>query len=54
MRGATPGRAVVAGRGLRQVLGAGAEGGPSQRVPAGFGTFEPDSPEGQAEQWLRG
>ncbi|MEU0602666.1 alpha/beta fold hydrolase [Streptomyces sp. NPDC006393] len=56
VRGATPGRAVVAGQGLRQVLGAGggAEGGAFQRrVLAGFGTFAPDSPEGRAEQWLR-
>jgi len=54
VRGATPGRAVVAGQGLRQVLGLG--GGAEsflRRVFAGPGSFEPGSPEEQAEQWLR-
>ena len=54
VRGATPGRAVVAGQGLRQVLGA--EGGAGtfvRRVLTGAGTFEPGSPEAQTEQWLR-
>ncbi|MGH3377824.1 MAG: alpha/beta fold hydrolase [Actinoallomurus sp.] len=53
-RGATPGRAVVAGQGLRQVLGAeGGAGSFMRRVLAGLGTFEPGSPEERAEQWLR-
>jgi pimeloyl-ACP methyl ester carboxylesterase len=54
VRGATPGRAVVAGQGLRQMLGAeGGAGSFMRRVLAGPGTFEPGSPEEQAEQWLR-
>lgn len=54
VRGATPGRVVVAGQGLRQVLGLG--GGTEsflRRVFAGPGSFEPGTPEEQAEQWLR-
>jgi pimeloyl-ACP methyl ester carboxylesterase len=54
VRGATPGRAVVAGQGLRQVLGAeGGAGSFMRRILAGLGTFEPGSSEEQAEQWLR-
>ncbi|MDN3351974.1 alpha/beta fold hydrolase [Actinomadura sp. DC4] len=55
VRGAIPGRAVVGGQGLRQVLGD-AEGGAGSfmlRVLAGQGTFEPGSPEEQTERWLR-
>jgi pimeloyl-ACP methyl ester carboxylesterase len=53
VRGATPGRAVVAGQGLRQVLGGeGGAGSFMRRILAGLGTFEPGSPEEQAEQWL--
>ncbi|MFF4692183.1 alpha/beta fold hydrolase [Streptomyces sp. NPDC001307] len=53
-RGAAPGRAVVAGQGLRQVLGAaGGVGSLLRRVFAGWGTFAPGSPEEQSEQWLR-
>lgn len=54
VRGATPGLAVVAGQGLRQVLGAeGGAGSFMRRVLAGLGTFEPGSSEEQAEQWIR-
>lgn len=54
VRGATPGRAVVAGQGLRQMLGAeGGAGSYMRRIVAGLGTFEPGSPEEQTEQWLR-
>jgi pimeloyl-ACP methyl ester carboxylesterase len=54
VRGATPGRAVVAGQGLREVLGVGGGAGSLlRRVFAGWGTFQPGSPEGQAEHWLR-
>jgi len=54
VRGATPGRAVVAGQGLRQVLGAeGGAGSFIRRVLTGLGTFEPGSPEERAEQWFR-
>jgi pimeloyl-ACP methyl ester carboxylesterase len=54
VRGATPGRAVVAGQGLRQMLGAeGGAGSYMRRIVAGLGTFEPGSPEERAEQWLR-
>lgn len=53
VRGAAPGRAVLAGQGLREVLGAG-NGADSflRRVFAGWGAFEPGSPEERAEQWL--
>ena len=54
VRGATPRRAVVAGQGLREMLGAG--GGASvllRRVFAGAGTFAPGSPEERMERWLR-
>jgi pimeloyl-ACP methyl ester carboxylesterase len=54
VRGATPGRAVVAGQGMREVLGVGGGAGSFlRRIFAGSGTFEPGSPEEQAEQWLR-
>jgi pimeloyl-ACP methyl ester carboxylesterase len=54
VRGAKPRRAVVAGQGLRQVLGAeGGAGSFMRRVLAGLGTFEPGSPQAQVEQWLR-
>lgn len=54
VRGARPGRAVVAGQGLRQVLGVGGGAGSfMRRVLAGLGTFEPGSPEEQAERRLR-
>jgi pimeloyl-ACP methyl ester carboxylesterase len=54
VRDATPGRAVVAGQGLRQVLGVGGGAGSLlRRVFAGWGTFEPGSSEERAEQWLR-
>jgi pimeloyl-ACP methyl ester carboxylesterase len=54
VRGATPGRAVVAGQGLREVLGVGGGAGSMlRRVFGGWGTFEPGSPEARTEQWLR-
>jgi pimeloyl-ACP methyl ester carboxylesterase len=54
VRGATPGRAVVAGQGLRQVVGVESMTGSFvRRIVAGLGTFEPGSPEEQAERWLR-
>ncbi len=54
VRGATPGRAVVAGQGLREVLGVGGGAGAVlRRVIAGLGTFAPGSSEEHAEQWLR-
>lgn len=54
VRGATPGRAVVGGQGLDQMLGAeGGAGSYMRRIVAGLGTFEPGSPEERAEQWLR-
>ncbi|MER6063173.1 alpha/beta hydrolase [Streptomyces sp. NPDC001792] len=54
VRGAAPGRAVVAGQGLRQVLGSGGGAGASLRpLLTGWGTFEPGSPEERSEQWLR-
>ncbi|WP_416981201.1 alpha/beta fold hydrolase [Streptomyces sp. T028] len=52
-RGAAPGRAVVAGQGLVEVLGGG--GGTDafvRRVFAGWGTFAQGSREWLAEQWL--
>ena len=54
VRGATPGRAVVAGQGLNQVIGVGGGAGSIlRRVFTGAGTFEPGSPEQRTEQWLR-
>lgn len=54
VRGATPGRAVVAGQGMRQMLGVeGGAGSFMRRVFAGFGTFESGSSEEQAEHALR-
>ncbi|MGW1916163.1 alpha/beta fold hydrolase [Streptomyces sp. NPDC002076] len=54
VRGAAPGRAVVAGQGLRQVLGTGGGAGTALRpVLTGWGTFEPGSPEERSERWLR-
>jgi len=54
VRGATPGRAVVAGQGLREVLGiGGGAGAHMRRVIAGSGTFAQGSPEERAERWLK-
>lgn len=54
VRGATPGRAVVAGQGMRQVLGArsGGAGSFMRRVFAGAESFAPGSPEERAAQGL--
>jgi pimeloyl-ACP methyl ester carboxylesterase len=54
VRGAAPGRAVVAGQGLREMLGTGGGAGTMlRRIFAGWGTFEPGSPDAQSEHWLR-
>jgi len=54
VRGATPRRAVVAGQGLREILGVGGGAGAMlRRVFAGAGTFEPGSLEERTERWLR-
>jgi pimeloyl-ACP methyl ester carboxylesterase len=54
VRGATPGRAVVAGHGLREVNGTGGGAGPALRkVIAGMGTFEAGSANERAEKWMR-
>jgi pimeloyl-ACP methyl ester carboxylesterase len=54
VRGATPRRAVVAGQGLREVLGIGGGAGAFlRRMFAGAGTFEPGSAEERYEQRLR-
>jgi pimeloyl-ACP methyl ester carboxylesterase len=54
VRGATPGRAVVAGQGLREVNGTGGGAGAMlRRVIAGAGTHEAGSAEDRTEQWLR-
>ncbi|MFD4947655.1 alpha/beta fold hydrolase [Streptomyces sp. NPDC058239] len=53
VRGASPGRAIVAGQGLREVTGRG--GGVAaflRHVFTHLGTFEPGTPEWKAEQWL--
>lgn len=53
VRGATPGRAVAAGQGLRQVLGLGGGAGAfMRRVYAGAEPFTPGSPEERAAQRL--
>ena len=54
VRGAAPGRAVVAGQGLREVLGIG--GGAGAFVRRAFAdpeTLEPGSPEARAAEWYR-
>jgi pimeloyl-ACP methyl ester carboxylesterase len=54
VRGATPGRAVVGGQGLREVRGVGGGAGAwLRRMIAGSGTFEPGSPEERADKWFR-
>jgi pimeloyl-ACP methyl ester carboxylesterase len=54
VRGAAPRRAVIAGQGLREVLGTGGGAGARLRpIFAGWGTFAPGSPQHRAEQWLR-
>jgi pimeloyl-ACP methyl ester carboxylesterase len=51
-RGATPGRAVVGGQGMREVLGIGGGAGERlRRIHTGRGSFEPGSPEERAEAW---
>lgn len=53
VRGARPGRAVVGGQGLREMLGVGGGAGALVRkVAAASGTFAPGSPEERTEQWL--
>ena len=53
VRGAAPGRAVVGGQGLREVLGLGGGAGSFlRRVFAGSETFEPGSPEERGAQRL--
>lgn len=53
-RGATPGRAVVAGQGLRSVTKVSRSGaGHFHGVLTGLGTFAPGSPEWRTEQTLR-
>jgi pimeloyl-ACP methyl ester carboxylesterase len=54
VRGAVPGRAVVGGQGLREILGTGGGAGAHlRRMIAGMGTHAPGSPENQAEEWFR-
>ena len=54
VRGATPGRAVVGGQGLNEVLGIGGGAGSFlRRVFAGSDTVESGSAEERAAQWLR-
>jgi pimeloyl-ACP methyl ester carboxylesterase len=54
VRGATPGRAIVGGQGMREVNGTGGGAGAFLRqVVRGLGTFEPGSREWETEQWLR-
>jgi pimeloyl-ACP methyl ester carboxylesterase len=54
VRGATPGRAVVGGQGLHEVLGVGGGAGSFlRRAFAGSETFEPGSPEELAARRLR-
>lgn len=54
VRGATPGRAVVAGQGLREVLGQGGGAGSFlRRLFAGAGTWAPGSAEERAEERFR-
>lgn len=51
-RGATPRRAVAGGQGLDAILHTVGRGGQHRRILAGFGTFEPGSPEQAMEDWI--
>ena len=54
VRGATPGRAVVAGQGLQQVLGfGGGVGGMLRRIVTATGPFEPGSQDERTAAWLK-
>ena len=53
VRGARPGRAVVAGTGLEGIVAARGRGDHFRRVFAGLGTFERGSAEWKAERFLR-
>lgn len=54
VRGATPGRAIVGGQGLRELDGTGGGAGAFlRRLVPGLGTFEPGSPEWEAAQRLK-
>ncbi|MEY9931978.1 pimeloyl-ACP methyl ester carboxylesterase [Catenulispora sp. GP43] len=54
VRGATPGRAVVAGQGMRQVLGiSGGAGTMLQRIVDATEPLDPDSQEGRFAAWMR-
>ncbi len=53
-RGARPGRAVVGGQGMREMLGVGGGvGALVRRVVAAPGSFAPGSTEERTERWLR-
>jgi pimeloyl-ACP methyl ester carboxylesterase len=51
-RGATPGRAVVAGQGLEAILHTEGRGGRLRHILTNFGTFPPGSPEQIMEAWI--
>lgn len=51
-RGATPGRAIVAGQGLEAITHTVGRGGNFRRLLAGFGTFGPGSPERAIEEGI--
>jgi pimeloyl-ACP methyl ester carboxylesterase len=53
VRGATPGRAVVAGTGLEGITEARGRGGHFRTILSNLGTFERGSPEWKAERFLR-
>ena len=53
VRGARPGRAVIAGTGLEGIVAARGRGEHFRRVFAGLGTFERGSAEWKAERFLR-
>jgi len=51
-RGATPGRAVVAGQGLEAILHTEGRGGRLRHILTNFGTFPAGSPERAMEDWI--
>ncbi len=53
VRGATPGRAIVAGMGLEGIVQTGARGALFRRILTGLGTFERGSVEWMAEAFLK-
>jgi pimeloyl-ACP methyl ester carboxylesterase len=52
-RGATPGRAIVAGQGLEAITHTVGRGTHFRHLLSNFGSFEPGSPEQAMEEWVK-